>query len=156
MKYTVVFLLAVLSFAVYGCFGDSSGDGVPSILILPKYHDFGNVSVSGGEVSTTFVIENRGTGTLIIEKLDTSCGCTTATVTYNGKESPRFTMEGHGTNPKRWKLKIPPGGEALLKVYYNPKVHPDFRGVAMRYVSVYTNDPENPVVKVYIRVVQTD
>ena len=131
-------------------------EGTPKMVITPEAYDFGTVSVRGGEVSTLFLIENRGDGDLVIDDMDTSCACTSATIVYNGKEGPRFNMREHGTNPKGWSQRIHPGEKAYLKVYYNPRVHPDIRGEVIRYVNLYTNDPQKPVVRVYIRVVQVD
>ena len=129
-------------------------EGTPKMIISPESHDFGTVSVRGGEVSTSFVIENRGDGDLVISDMETSCSCTSATIVYNGKEGPRFNMREHGTNPKGWSQRIHPGEKAYLKVYYSPTVHPDIRGEVIRFVTLYTNDPQNQVTKVYIRVVQ--
>jgi hypothetical protein len=131
-------------------------EGTPKMVITPEAYDFGTVSVRGGVVTTTLLIENRGDGDLVIEDMDTSCGCTSASVIYNGREGPLFNMREHGTNPKGWSQRIHPGEKAYLKVYYNPRVHPDIRGEVIRYVNLYTNDPQKPVVRVYIRVVQVD
>ncbi|WP_456473679.1 DUF1573 domain-containing protein [Candidatus Pyrohabitans sp.] len=129
-------------------------EGTPIMVISPESHDFGMVSVRGGEVSTSFVVENRGDGDLVISDMETSCACTSATIEYRGKEGPRFNMREHGTNPKGWSQRIHPGEKAYLKVYYSPRVHPDIRGEVIRFVTLYTNDPQNQVAKVYIRVVQ--
>ncbi|NOZ58420.1 MAG: DUF1573 domain-containing protein, partial [Euryarchaeota archaeon] len=91
--------------------------GTPELVITPEAYDFGRVSVRGGEVSTLFLIENLGDGDLIIDDMDTSCACTSATVVYNGEEGPRFNMREHGTNPQWWSQRIPPGERAYLKVY---------------------------------------
>ncbi len=151
-----VLLLTVAVVYTFMSSGEESVEGTPALVITPEAFDFGTVSVRGEEVSTLFLIENRGDGDLVIDDMDTSCACTSATIVYNGKEGPRFNMREHGTNPKWWSQRIPPGEKAFLKVYYNPRVHPDIRGEVIRYVNLYTSDPQRPVVRVYIRVVQVD
>jgi len=65
-------------------------------------------------------------------------------------------MSAHGTNPKGYRLTIPPGDSADLKVYYDPNVHKDLRGLVRRSVSVYSNDPRNKVEEVVISANQVD
>ncbi len=71
---------------------------------------------------------------LIIDNMDSSCMCTSASVIYNGKEGPKFNMAMHG-NPKGWSVTIPPGDEAQLKIYYDPNAHKELRGPVTRTVS---------------------
>ena len=122
----------------------------------PKY-DFGTVSQSEGVVSTTFTIENTGGSDLIIENMDTSCMCTTASLIYQGKESPKFGMSMHGENPENFELVIPPGESALLKVYFDPNAHgkqkkPEVK--ITREVSIISNDPVDFQKKVKIELTQ--
>jgi len=147
--------LAIVAGGVYLSSGSEEViEGTPSMAISSQSYDFGRVSVSGGVVTTSFLIQNRGQGDLVIEDMDTSCGCTSASIIYRGEEGPKFNMREHGTNPSRWSQRIHPGEEAYLKVYYNPRVHADLRGEVIRVVNLYTNDPAKPVVKVKVRVVQ--
>jgi hypothetical protein len=114
----------------------------PKIVLRPDAQDFGQVSQSRGEVSADFKLTNEGKSDLVIDKLSSSCGCTSAAIVYQGEEGPRFTMEGHGKdNPTDWRISIAPGDEAILRVYYDPNVHKDLRGPVTRTVSVFSNDP---------------
>lgn len=129
----------------------------PIISLTPETIDLGNVSQAKGETSVFFEITNTGKTDLIINKLDTSCGCTSAAIVYQGKEGPRFAMAGHGIeSPTNWQVVIPPGERAQLKVYYNPNVHKDFRGPAIREIYVFSNDPVNFETKVKIELNQVD
>lgn len=129
----------------------------PAISIAPETIDLGNVSLAKGETSTIFEITNTGKTDLIINKLDTSCGCTSAAIVYQGKEGPRFAMAGHGIkSPTDWQVVIPAGEKAELKVYYNPRVHKDFRGAAIREIYIFSNDPINFKTKVKIELNQVD
>lgn len=129
----------------------------PIITLAPQTYDFGDVSLKKGKISALFDLKNEGKSGLVISKLDTSCGCTSASIIYQGKEGPLFAMAGHGTqNPTDWSLTVPAGGEAQLKVYYDPDVHKDFRGPATREISVFSNDPIDFEKKVLIELNQVD
>jgi hypothetical protein len=101
-------------------------------------------------------IRNKGISDLILKNMDSSCGCTSASVIYKGVEGPKFSMAMHGTNPKNWKQVIPAGDSAELKVYYNPNVHREMRGPFTRSIVIYSNDPKNRIKNVDISGVQTD
>lgn len=129
----------------------------PIISITPATYDFGNVSQKGGVVTTFFDLKNEGNENLIIDKLNTSCGCTSSSVVFRSIEGPRFAMAGHGyQSPTDWKLTIPAGETAQLKVYYDPDVHKDFRGFAIREIYVSSNDPIDFEKKVQIELNQVD
>ena len=76
---------------------DTTGKGV--LELATKLYDFGAVSVAAGTVEAEIALVNTGEGKLTIIKLDSSCGCTSASVTNNGKEGPVFQMSAHGKNP---------------------------------------------------------
>ena len=130
----------------------------PIVALSPASFNLGEVSQKKGEVSTTFTVKNNGQKDLVIDKLETSCGCTTASIVFNGQEGPRFGMPGHGLNEdiKDWQVVIPPAGEAKLNVYYDPKVHLDFRGYAIREISIFSNDPVNFEERVKVELNQVD
>jgi hypothetical protein len=129
----------------------------PVISIAPDTYDFGDVSQAKGTVSALFEITNTGQDDLVISKLETSCGCTSASIIYEGKEGPVFTMSGHSRkNPIDWQVIIPAGRKAHLKVYYDPSVHQDFRGAAVREIYIFSNDPVDFEKKVKIELNQVD
>jgi hypothetical protein len=117
----------------------------PKIVFAQTSYDFGEVSQADGVVFTLFTIKNAGEGDLVIDKLSTSCGCTMASIVYNGVEGPTFTMPGHGKeNPKNWSVSITPGDTAQVKVYFDPNVHGKQKEPSLditRTVSVFSNDP---------------
>ncbi len=93
----------------------------------------------------------------MIDRMDTSCGCTFAAINYKDKESPFFTMPGHGyENPEWGGVSIPPGETAQLEVMYDPDTHGEFRGFAIREVYVYSNDPIDFEKKVRIELNQVE
>ncbi|MBU0978540.1 MAG: DUF1573 domain-containing protein [Patescibacteria group bacterium] len=115
----------------------------PRITVLETKKDLGIVSQTKGIISTEFVIKNEGKSDLIINKLSSSCGCTSGSLVYQGVEGPKFFMPGHGqTEPDpNWQVAIAPGKDAQVRVYYDPTVHPDLTGPVTRTVSVHSNDP---------------
>ena len=129
----------------------------PQIAITPDYKDLGDISEKGGEMYAFFDVENKGKTDLVINKMDTSCGCTSSAIVFNGKEGPRFAMAGHGVeSPTNWSVSIPPGAKAQLKIYYDPTVHEGFRGPATREVYIYSDDPINFETKITIDLNQVD
>ncbi len=119
-------------------------DNPPKIELDKQKYDFGTISQSDGVVTTMFTIKNTGGSDLIIDNMDTSCMCTSASLIYNGVEGPTFSMSMHGDNPKDYSLAIPPGESALLKVYYDPMAHgkqdtPEIR--VTREITIISNDP---------------
>lgn len=125
----------------------------PKISIDPTFHDFGDVSQAAGEVTQSFTVRNTGKTSLEINNLLSSCGCTSATLVVDGKEGPRFGMHN---NPKDWSATIDPGSAAVLKVYYDPNVHPDFRGEATREITIFSNDPADFEKSIKIKLNQVE
>ncbi len=85
-----------------------------------EYH-FGKVPNDRG-VEHVFKIRNEGSKSLVITRVQTSCGCTAA------------MMETSVIDPEE---------EGRLRVSFNPRGR---KGEVTRTVSVYSNDPMDPVV----------
>ncbi len=137
---------------------DEAPDQRPIIVIEPSFYDFEDVSQKQGVATTVFELRNEGSNDLVIDRMETSCGCTTASVVYKDEEGPRFGMPGHGINEDigDWQVVIPVGETAQLKVYYDPDTHGDFRGSAIREIYVFSNDPIDFEKKVKIELNQVD
>ncbi|MCK5547964.1 MAG: DUF1573 domain-containing protein, partial [Thermoplasmata archaeon] len=90
-----------------------------------------------------------GDGILEVNKMETSCHCTTANLVVGLKVNGPFGMDG---SPGSWWAEIEPGESATLTVYYNTLYHaqPD-EGHETRLINVYTNDPSNPLIKFEIK-----
>jgi len=128
------------------------------IAIESTTYDFGKVSQADGVVTTLFNFTNEGESDLIIDKLNTSCGCTSASIVYKGEEGPIFRMDmGKNTNPTDWSVSIAPGDDAQLKVIYDPNKHGPQKQDVMsitRTVSLFSNDPVEFEKKVNIEMEQ--
>lgn len=128
----------------------------PKLAVAENKIDMGKVSQRDGIATTEFVIKNEGKSNLIIDKLSSSCGCTSGSVVYQGEEGPKFSMPGHGNKEPdpAWQVAIAPGDEAKVKVYYDPSVHPDLTGPVTRTVSIISNDPVDFEAKLTINLEQ--
>lgn len=128
----------------------------PKIEISETDRDLGTISQKQGIVSTDFEFSNTGKSDLVINKLSSSCGCTSGSIVYKGEVGPEFAMEGHGKeNPKDWEVAINSGDTATLRVFYDPTVHPDLEGAVTRTVSIMSNDPVEFETQVTISLEQT-
>lgn len=94
-------------------------------------HNFGTIPQFGGKVETTFIVKNKGTETLEIGEITTSCSCTSASISQTS---------------------IKAGGSAILTVIFDPNFHEEPIDVFKRTVFVPTNDPNRPEAEVSIQV----
>ena len=81
--------------------------------------NFGNIKEADGEVSHTFVFTNSGQDPFVIERVTTSCGCTT----------PEYTREP-----------ILPGRKGTVKVTFNPEGRP---GPFQKTITVTSRSSQN-------------
>ena len=88
--------------------------------------DFGTIKEEGGKVSHRFEFTNSGPNPFVIQKVETSCGCTT----------PTFTREP-----------VLPGRKGYVEITYDPLYRP---GSFRREVTVTSNDRKN-INKLIIR-----
>lgn len=149
-KIVIAFIVLTVAILVGGIYILSVTSTTPQKVITSqnvkvnvdqKTYDWGNIPYSGGNVSYAFTIKNRGTGVLKLTNIKTSCDCTTAQVSIDGKVSPNFGM--HTTSS--WVGEVDPGKEAQLTVIFDPDFHgPTGVGPMERLISVQTNDINNP------------
>lgn len=99
----------------------------PRISVSPPSYDFGDIAQSEGPVSTVFTVQNIGGKELVINRLSTSCGCTTA---------------GMDQSP------LPPDASRNMTVTFDPMVHPDQLGAIQRVVYLQTSDPIQPETEI--------
>ena len=98
----------------------------PMITFANTVHDFGQVNPRSRSVCE-FKFKNTGTETLTLaRKIDSTCGCTT---------------------PVLAKTDYAPGEEGVIKVTYAAS---SIAATARKYMTVHSNDPEHPTVKLTI------
>jgi len=97
--------------------GAASSGGVPKAEAIDPMFNFG-AAPSGPPVKHVFKIRNAGTGTLTIDGVTTSCGCTAAKPTKNS---------------------LAPGEESDIAVTFDTISE---KGPSTRTITVVTNDPK--------------
>lgn len=101
-----------------------------SISANEMKYDFGNISMKDGNVSHKFVIKNTASEPVSLNKLYTSCMCTSASLlvgdpsTGSGqvKKIGPFGMPGHGSFPS-FKETLEPGAEMEIEATFDPNAH---------------------------------
>lgn len=108
-----------------------------ALVSARPYYDFGTISMAAGNVSTTYRIRNDSAASLSINRIFTSCMCTTATLlTANGRKQGPFGMPGHGPL-KAVSAQLAPGEVARLELVFDPAAHgPSGIGRIERVVTV--------------------
>src|SRR3989344_9045071 len=82
-------------------------------------YDFGTISMAAGKVKHQFKIKNTSSEAVSIEKMYTSCMCTTAELTVGVKRFGPYGMPGHGTIPRIDQI-VNPNEEATVEVVFDP------------------------------------
>ena len=126
----LIALSVVVAFTWFGFTRASQSDEgalVGQITVSSLRIDFGEIDPLGGPVSTTVEVANTGGGSLQINRISTSCGCTTATMDSSALE---------------------PGESRLLNIAFDPQVHPDEEGSIARVVYIQSSDPDQPEIEI--------
>lgn len=141
-----LFVIGGIVFGIINYSPEERHPGTPKIEINPQEYDAGTVSMAAGLVKYTYEIKNTGDGDLNIDKIWTSCHCTTAKLRVGDKTSGEFGMT---SNQVFWSQKIAPGETGYLEVVFDPAYHgPRGIGQAVRSVYLSTNDPQNKKAEV--------
>lgn len=115
-------------------------------------YDFGTISMAAGNVSHQFKIKNTGNEGVNIEKIYTSCMCTTAMLKVGGKQFGPYGMPGHNAVPKIDQA-LNPNEEAVIEVVFDPAAHgPAGVGKIQRAVTI-ENSAGQPVELLFAAVV---
>lgn len=98
----------------------------PKISFDELVYDFG-VAGQRQEIRHSFTFRNMGTESLVVEKVDTDCGCTAALVSSS---------------------RIDPGEQAVLHTVFKTR---RYEGSQEKKVYVFSNDPSEPEVELTIK-----
>ncbi|MCL1867996.1 MAG: DUF1573 domain-containing protein [Paludibacter sp.] len=99
----------------------------PAITFTETTHDFGDVYVTDGQVSYVFEFTNTGNETLVISKVNASCGCT----------KPDWTQSP-----------IAPGEKGVIIAKYNPSTPSGKATVFSKTLTVISNTDKNVVLTI--------
>jgi hypothetical protein len=108
--------------------GDAAAGPGPRIFTPTPVLDLGEI-MQGETASGKFVIENRGTATLQIERIRPSCGCTTVKLSEDQKT-------------------IAPGGKVEIEAKFNSRGR---QGQQKKYVTITSNDPKTRSLRVTLQ-----
>lgn len=101
-------------------------------------YDFGSISMANGKVSHLFSIKNPGAVSVNVNRLYTSCMCTSTSIIQGGKKIGPFGMAGHGFVPQA-NVDLAPGEDVSLEVVFDPNAHGP-AGVGPISRSIYLED----------------
>jgi len=106
--------------------GDAPRLAIPELVTTNYTYTFGKIT-SKNKISKTFTIQNIGKKPLEIAGVASSCGCTAGLVSDKT---------------------VPPGGQSAFKVEFDPAGYAEHNTLVNSWVTVSTNDPLAPVVKI--------
>lgn len=121
---------------------DSSNPNIaaPGALTLSeRSFDFGEIKMSGGNVTRSFTISNDSVEDVKIEKITTSCMCTIAYLSGGAERKGPFGMPGHGGPTKAADEVIRAGERREIEVVFDPNAHGP-AGIGSIDRSVYIED----------------
>jgi len=103
------------------------------VEIIPESHNFGLIHKENGIVSTTFIVRNISASAISIKEITTSCGCTRAEIEADT---------------------LPPGGDRILRVYFDPNYHKEPEGKFSRTVFLEIADNTELQAKIEVEIAQ--
>ena len=155
MKTTSILVLAATTMLGLGAFQKDavgqepqsplSASPAPAAVLTaqPAVFAFGRVPIAGGNVTTRFVVTNVSDRPARLQRVYTSCNCTTASLEFSdGGAGGPFGMPGHEL-PIEYDRVVQPGESFEVRVYFNPAAHgPGGIGSVTRSVILEpANDP---------------
>ncbi len=144
-KYIIgaLILVGILIVASYGLTKDETSQltEVASVItVVEPSHDFGDIDIFSGKVSTTYTLKNEGDEDVSILSAVTSCMCTAGKI-----GDLEFGM--HESSGKT--VIIPAGEEKTLTATFDPLAHgPNGIGKIKRELMLKTNSTVTPEIKV--------
>ncbi len=122
-----LFIAVPAAFSARADSASNRADGQSAKVVFDKkVHDFGPIK-DGAVVEARFEFRNEGDAPLVIERVDTSCGCTAAVLSERN---------------------IAPGKKGVLKATFDSR---GYQGPVTKYIFVTTNDPQAPRAELQIK-----
>lgn len=139
----IVLAVALTGYFVLSSDSDSATEqgttSVSKVTVLEQPHNFGDIEIFAGKVSTEYTLKNEGAEEVIITKAQTSCMCTEG-------EIAGMVFGMHGSEVES--VVIPAGGEEIVKATYDPLAHgPSGTGPVTRTLQLQTNSTETPRIE---------
>ena len=116
----------------------ASSNGTLTLEETSNY-DFGTISMAAGKVTHQFKIKNTSSEAVIINKIYTSCMCTTAMLTIGDKQLGPYGMPGHEDIPRIDQM-VNPNEEVTIDAVFDPSAHgPAGIGQIQRTITLENN-----------------
>jgi len=107
-----------------------------SLHASEPFFDFGSISMAAGKVSHRFWFRNDGAEPVLLERIHTSCMCTTATLVKAMRILGTYGMAGHGPLPEVNQT-LAPGESAYVDAVFDPAAHgPAGLGRTQRFITI--------------------
>lgn len=159
MKTKTIIIVLVVALAIVGLFAwgyagggntqnpTASVQGVrpavakSALAVAETFYDFGNISMRDGNVSREFTVSNPTDLDITLDKVFTSCMCTTALIVRpDGSVNGPFGMPGHGSSVLPANEVIKAGESRIVRVVFDPNAHgPAGVGKIDRFVTLAEN-----------------
>lgn len=110
----------------------------PKIVLTKGVHDFGDVGPSSSQ-KANYTFENAGTTALLVENIQSTCGCSRPTLIKDGK---RYTV------PLKEPVPFEPGQSGKVEVTYKAG---STKGVVSKNLYIITNDPATPRAQLAVK-----
>lgn len=135
----------------------SSAYSNSALVVENNNYDFGTISMANGDVSYQFELKNEGEEAVKIEKVYTSCMCTSAAIIdESGKKLGAFGMPGHGGTSSKADIEVKSGETITVEAVFDPTAHgPAGTGLAQRSVYLETNSKKSPKVELNFTAIVT-
>lgn len=151
--WTVLVIGAVLLIGLYMIVnsGENNNSNIVAssgvLTVSEESWNMGAISMKNGLSYKEIELRNNTDFPVTVTEMETSCMCTTATITNaDGTKGPTKGMVGHGSTT-RMSQTIAPGETAKLSVVFDPNAHgPNAVGPITRNVTLKTNSPDQPVI----------
>jgi hypothetical protein len=145
-KYLIAFVVIIVAALVlFASTTDRHGDDnltvvASGVMLDRESHDFGNIDIFGGKVSTDYILTNEGAEDVTVTAAVTSCMCTEGEI-----DGVSFSMH----NNPAMSVVIPAGSQRTLTAIYDPLAHgPDGVGPVTRQLMLKTNSSITPEIEV--------
>lgn len=138
---------------------NSSKYSASVLAALDNFFDFKTISMKDGKVSHQFEVRNDGAESVRIEKIYTSCMCTSASVTDgSGKKYGPFGMPGmSGGGSGKTNIEVESGKSVIIEALFDPAAHgPSGVGLAERSVYLESNSQKSPKIELKFTAVVTN
>lgn len=149
----ILFFIGIVWFATTDKNNSASVYSMGMLTAQHQNFDFGVIPMYEGNVFHNFELKNESEELVTIEKIYTSCACTTALIyESNGNKHGSFGMHG----VQKTNIEIAAGESVIVEAIFDPAAHgPAGVGLAQRSIYIETNSASSPKIELRFEAVVT-